>query len=43
MNAIIKQIQKVLENGHPVDVQTGPVAAQVLKEIQKESARKKAS
>lgn len=35
MDAIIKQIQKTLEEGRPVDVKTGPVAAQVLKEIQK--------
>lgn len=35
MDAIIKQIQKSLEDGRPVDVKTGPVAAQVLKEIQK--------
>jgi len=34
MNAIIKQIQDVLEQGRPVDIKTGPLAAQVLKEIQ---------
>jgi len=35
MNAIIRQIQKTLEDGRPLDVKAGPVAAQVLKEIQK--------
>ncbi len=35
MNAIIKQIQKTLKNGQPIDLKTGPLAAQVLKEIQK--------
>ena len=43
MNAIIRQIQKTLENGRPIDIQTGPVASQVIKEIQKETPRKKAS
>jgi hypothetical protein len=36
MKAIIKQIQDALEHGRPLDVQAGPIAAQVLKEIQKQ-------
>ncbi len=39
MDAIIKQIQKTLEHGRPLDMKTGPVAAQVLKEIQKVNPR----
>lgn len=35
MDVIIKQIQKTLEQGRPLVVKTGPVATQVLKEIQK--------
>ena len=35
MKAIIKQIQEALEHGRPLDVKTGPIAAQVLKEMQK--------
>jgi hypothetical protein len=35
MNAIIKQIQKSLENGRPIDIKAGPLATKVLKEIQK--------
>ena len=34
MNAIIRQIQKTLEEGRLLEVKTGPVAAQVLKKIQ---------
>jgi len=37
MNAIIKQIQNALEHGRPLNIETGPVAAQVLKEIQKQT------
>lgn len=43
MNAIIKQIQESLEHGRPIDVKTGPLATQVLKEIQKDSSQKKMS
>jgi len=38
MQAIIKQIQETLEHGRHVDIKTGPLAAQVLKEIQKKSS-----
>ena len=38
MQAIIKQIQEALEHGRHLDVKTGPLAAQVLKEIQKKSS-----
>ena len=34
MNAIIKQIQDALEYGRPADFKTGPLATQVIKEIQ---------
>jgi len=37
MNAIIKQIQKSLENGKPIDIKASPLASQVLKEIQKQT------
>ena len=37
MNAIIKQIQEALEHGRPADIKTGPLAAQVIKEIQKQA------
>nr|WP_275856561.1 hypothetical protein [Sulfurimonas sp. MAG313] len=40
MNAIIKQIQDALEHGRPLSVETGPVAAQVLKEIQMRTSQK---
>jgi len=40
MNAIIKQIQDALEHGRPAEIKTGPLAAQVIKEIQKDSASK---
>jgi len=40
MNAIIKQIQEALEHGRPLDVKTGPLATQVIKEIQKNSTKK---
>jgi len=36
MNALIQQIQNALEHGRPHNVQTGPVAAQIIKEIQKQ-------
>ena len=36
MNAIIKQIEEALAHGCPIDVKTGPLATQVLKEIQKQ-------
>ncbi len=35
MNAIIKQIQEALEHGRPANIQTSPLASQVIKEIQK--------
>lgn len=35
MDAIIKQIQEALEHGRPLNVKTGPLSAQVIKEIQK--------
>jgi len=35
MDAIIKQIQEALEHGRPLDIKTGTLGAQVLKEIQK--------
>lgn len=35
MTAIIRQIQRSLEHGRPLDIKTGPLAAKVLKEIQK--------
>jgi len=35
MNAIIKQIQDALEHGRPAEIKTGPLASQVIKEIQK--------
>lgn len=38
MKAIIKQIQEALEHGRALNVKTGPVAAQVLKEMQKNSS-----
>ena len=38
MRAIIKQIQEALEHGRPLDVKTGPITAQVLKEMQKNSS-----
>lgn len=34
MNAIIKQIQEALEHGRPSEIKTGPLATQVIKEIQ---------
>lgn len=37
MTPLIKHIQKSLENGRPTDTKTGPVATQVLKEIQKKA------
>ena len=40
MNAIIKQIQKSLENGRPVEIRTSPLGIQVLKEIQKDSSKR---
>ena len=36
MTAIIRQIQRSLEHGRPLDMKTGPLAAKVLKEIQKQ-------
>ena len=35
MNALVIQIQNSLEQGRPITTKTGPLAAQVLKEIQK--------
>lgn len=35
MEAIIRQIQKSLEEGRPVQTKTGALASQVLKEITK--------
>jgi len=35
VNAIIKQIQKSLEHGRPVDIKAGPLASKVLQEIRK--------
>jgi len=43
MNAIIKQIQEALEHGRPLNVKTGPVAAQVLKKIQENSSMRRIS
>jgi len=43
MNAIIKKIQHALEHGRPVEIKTGPLAAQVIKEIQKENSEDKLS
>ncbi len=37
MTAIIRQIQRSLEHGCPLDMKTGPLAAKVLKEIQKQT------
>jgi len=37
MTAIIRQIQRSLENGRPINIKTGPLAAKVLKEIQKQT------
>jgi len=37
MNAIIKQIQDALEHGRPAEIKTGPLATQVIKEIQKQT------
>ena len=35
MTQLIKHIQNTLEHGRLIDIKTGPVAEQVLKEIQK--------
>ena len=35
MNALIKHIQKILEEGKPVDIKESPLASKVLKEMQK--------
>ena len=40
MTAIIRQIQRSLEHGRPLDMKTGPLAAKVLKEIQKQTLEK---
>ena len=37
MTAIIRQIQSSLENGRPINIKTGPLAAKVLKEIRKQT------
>lgn len=37
MTPLIKQIQKTLEHGRPIETKMGPVAEQVLKEIQKQT------
>ncbi len=40
MTSLIKLIQKSLEYGRPVQTKTGPISAQILKEILKEKASK---
>jgi len=41
MNAIIKLIQESLLYGHPLEVKTGPLAAQVIKVMQKSDLEEK--
>ena len=37
MTAIIRQIQRSLEHGRPMNIKTGPLAARILKEMQKQT------